>query len=213
MHKTRQNISRLWPIPRKGTKYVIVPSHNHDNGIPLLVVMRDMLKVVKTKKEMKKILLGKEVLVNGNNVTEENISLVLFDTISLKAEGKYYRLIYNVNRKFSLKEIAEKECVEKIAKVMNKKVLRGNKSQINFNDGRNLISKDKISVGDSVLINMKSKKIEKIMPIKEKSKVLVIKGKHLGTSGVISKIEDERIIVKADDKEFDIKNNEIMVVE
>lgn len=213
MHKTRQNISKLWPVPRKGTKYVIVPSHSHDNGIPLLVIMRDILKTVKTKKEMKKVLLEGEVLVNGKPEREENVSLILFDTLSLKSEGKHYRLIYTINRKFGLKEINEKEINEKIAKVTNKKVLKGSKSQINFNDGRNLISKEKVVVGDSVLINMKSKKIEKVISIKEKSKVIVIKGKHLGTSGVISQIEDNKIVVKSHDKEFDIKNKEIMVVE
>ena len=75
---TRKNTSNLWPISQKGTKYVIVPSHNRKNGIPLLIVMRDILKLVKTRKELKKILLEKKILVNNKVAKEENLSMVLY---------------------------------------------------------------------------------------------------------------------------------------
>ena len=52
-----------WPLTRKGKKYVVVSRQR--NGIPLLIVLRDMLKLGRTRKEIKKILNEGNVAVNG----------------------------------------------------------------------------------------------------------------------------------------------------
>ena len=53
--------------------------------------------------------------------------------------------------------------------------------------GWNIISKEKISPGDSVVINLEDKKILKIIPLEKDRKAVVVKGKHIGNQG---KIED-----------------------
>lgn len=213
MHKTRDSSSKVWPIPRKGTKYIVVPSRNPQNGIPLIILMRDILGLVDTKKEMKRLLHEKAVSVNGRIVHSEKHSLLLFDTVELKSANKYYKLVYSDNRKFGLEEIGEKETGKKICKLANKKMLNGKKMQLNFNDGINILSNEKINIGDSALINLSSNKIEKVLPVKEKAKVLLIKGKHLGSLGEIAKIEDKKIFVKSKDMIFETKNGEIIILE
>lgn len=212
MHLKRKNTSNIWPIPQKGTKYVIVPSHEKKNGIPLLIVMRDILGFVKTRNELKKILRGGKVEVNSREAREENLTLMLFDVLSLKSEGKHFIVTYSENGKIALEEINEKEIGAKICKVVSKKLIKGSKIQINLNNGRNLISDEKISVGDSVLINFKDGKIKKIFPIKEKSEGLIIKGKHRGKSGIITKVEETEIILKSKDSEVEIKKGELIVL-
>jgi small subunit ribosomal protein S4e len=211
MHKTRQNISKIWPIRRKGTKYIVVPSHSPNEGIPLLIISREMLGIVKTRKELKRILLDKKILINNQIVKNDNHSLLLFDTLALKDEKKYYRLSYNNAGKLTLESISEKESETKICKVVNKKMLPMNKIQINFNDGRNILSKEKINVGDSAIINFKDKKIEKILHVKEKVKVLIIKGKHRGELGIIEKTNGKEIEVISEGKSLNIKLNELIV--
>jgi small subunit ribosomal protein S4e len=213
MHKTRDSSSKVWPIPRKGTKYIVVPSRNHQNGIPLIILMRNILGLVDTKKEMKRLLHEKAVSVNGRIVHSEKHALLLFDTVELKNANKYYRLVYSENRKFGLEEIGEKETGKKICKLANKKVLSGKKIQLNFNDGINVLANEKINVGDSALINLSANKIEKVLPVREKAKVLLIKGKHLGSLGEIAKIEDKKIFVKSKDIMFETKNEEIIILE
>jgi len=210
MHKKRASMSKIWPVPRKGNKFVVVPSHGGKKEIPLLILMRDVLNHVKTRKELKKILIEKKVLINNKVVKKDNYSLSLFDNLSLKDINKYYRLTYLENRKIGVEEINEKELGTKIAKVIGKKSLKGNKTQVNLSDGRNIIYKDKISVGDSVLINLENKKIEKIIPVKEGSEILVIKGKHLGQKGKIEKIENEEVIIKTDHTNIKIKLREVI---
>ena len=52
MHNKRLAAPKTWPVQRKSTKYILV-SRNSDNSIPLLIVLRDLLKVVRKRKEAK----------------------------------------------------------------------------------------------------------------------------------------------------------------
>lgn len=208
----RQNISKTWPIMRKGTKYVVMPSHAKKQGIPLLIIMRDILEFVKTRKELKKIIYEEKVLVNGKIVREENLALVLFDNLSLPLLKKNYKLTLGENKKIKLDEIKGIEAGKKISKVIGKKILKGNKTQINLLDGRNLLTDEKIKVGDSVLVKIADKKIEKVLPIKEKSEILVIRGKHIGKIGKIEKVEEDEIIFGFGKDKIKIKEEEIIVL-
>jgi small subunit ribosomal protein S4e len=212
MHLTRKASSKFWPIRRKGTKYLVVPSHNKSEGIPLLIIMREMLGFVKSKKELRNVLLEGKIKINEKKIIEPNYAVLLFDTINVESMQKRYRLIYSENKKFSLEEIKESEVNFKIVKVQNKKILKNKIQQINFNDGRNIISKETIKVGDSVMINLKSNKIEKILPIKEKSKIMIIKGKHIGKKGEIKKIEKNELSVKVGEHEIITNEKEIIVL-
>ena len=212
MYVKRETVSKTWPIPRKGTKYIVAPSHNKQSGIPLLVVMRDVLKLVDKRKELKQVLLEGKILVNNKIVKEENYSLALFDTISIQIMKAYYRVELSSNGKIHLHEIKESDANHKISKVTGKKILKKNLIQLNLDDGRNLISKEKINVSDSVLINFKDKKIDQVIPIKEKAKIVVIGGKHLGKSGIVEKISDKEVVIKSDEKELNISKSEVIAV-
>jgi ribosomal protein S4E len=75
-------------------------------------------------------------------------------------------------------------------------MLKGKKIQLNLSDGRNFLSDMKCKVNDSVLINLKNKKIEKCLPLEDHAEVMVFAGKHSGEKGKIEKINKERKIVE-----------------
>ena len=127
--------------------------------------------------------------------------MLLFDVITLVPSKKNYRLTMLKNEKFGMEEIKESEADTKIAKIINKKVLKGKKIQLNLSDGRNFLSSIKCRVNDSVLINLKGKKIEKCLPLEEKSEVIVFAGKHSGQKGKITEIKSEGKIVEITNKE------------
>ncbi len=185
MHRTRNELSSLWPIPRKGTRFIVVASHNNEKGIPVLIVLREIMKAGKTKREVKRIISQEKVKINGKVIKDEKCPLMLFDVLEL--EEKKYKIVLK-NKKFSLEETKAKE---KVSKVIGKKILRDGKVQINLNDGRNFLSKEKISVGDSVVYNFVDKKVEKILPLKDNSDIIVIGGSHIGEEGKIEKINEE----------------------
>jgi len=215
MHLKRHEVPKSWPVYRKGTKYVIRPKSDIESGIPLLVVLRDMLNVVQNRKEARRTIFLKQILVNNKIPKDEKKSLLLFDTMSLIPEKKNYRLDLSEKGKFELKEINENEINRKAVKVANKRMLKGKRVQLNLHDGRNILSDMKCEVNDSVLINFSEKKIEKCLPLKDGSEAVVFAGKHSGKRGNIKSLDRKKKIaeMETDKKEkINVLIKQIIVV-
>lgn len=229
MHIKKNKMSKLWPVPRKGRKkkFVALPSHATSKGISLLFLLRDVLKIVGTRKEAKYMTLNGMVKVNGIIRKDENFPMQVFDTLTLSAQGKdikNYRLEI-VNKKFNLKEISGKEVGKKIIKISGKKVLGKNRIQMNLDDGQNLLSKDKFSVGDSAVIRtvvdgdkVGVSNVEKILPLKKGANVEIILGKHAGEKGELIGFEElvrgrDYIVKLGDGREVSLPFKTILVIE
>ena len=215
MHLKRQRAPKNWPIKRKGTKYIVRPSFNLENGIPLLIVVRDMLKLAKNRKEVKKALHEKQILLNGKIIQDEKISVSLFDIITLLPSKEHYKMEISTNNKFILEKISESKSEKKIVKIINKKTLKNKRTQLNLGDGRNFLSNIKCKVNDSAVVDLKNKKIEKCLPLIEKAKVLIFSGKHVGKIETIDKINLERknVGVKIEGKPVNVLIKQLMVIE
>lgn len=189
MHLKRQKSPKRWPITRKGTTFVVRPKSKLNNGIPMLIILRDMLKLGENRREIKKAINVRNILLNTKPIIDDRIAVSLFDTITIVPEKKSYRLELNETGKFVVHEIKEAESGKKVAKIVDKKILNGGKVQLNMNDGSNFISDLKCNVNDSIVIDFKKKKAEKCLPMHEKAKVFVFDGKHTGKRGTIEKID------------------------
>jgi len=214
-HLSRQEKPKKWPIEKKGTTYLVSPNSNIKEGMPLLTILRDVLKIAENRKEVKTIIHERKILVNEKPATDEKNSVLFFDTIRILPMKKAYRMELTNKGKFNLVEVKENEAGKKVTKIVNKKILKGKKIQLNFSDGRNLLSKEKCNVNDSVLINFKDNKIEKILPLKEKAKVIVFAGKHAGKTGEIEKLDlkEKTVKIKNSEKEINILIKQLMVIE
>ena len=179
----RQKIGKFWPIPRKGTKYLARSTHNQHESIPLVVVMRDILKIVGSKKELKKLLNEKQVLINHKEIREPNYPVNLFDVINFAK--KNFKASLSENKKMKFEEISDKEAETKVYKILNKKILRKGKIQLNLMQGKNITTDEKAKTGDSVVINLKDDKIVKILSMEKGKTGFALKGKHMGSVGEI----------------------------
>jgi small subunit ribosomal protein S4e len=196
MHIKRKASPKAWPVHRKGTKYIVVPN---EKGLPLLIAMREILQVAQTKKEAKKIIHENNVHVNESLVKDEKYALKLFDV--LKLQNKEYRVTM-LNKKYSIQEISEKESKTKIAKIIGKKLLKGKKIQV----------KD-CKIGDSAVINLAEKKIEHFIQLKEKSKVFVSSGKHMGKTGTVESINKNLAAIKSDSEKINVNLESLIALE
>lgn len=214
MHMKREKAPKNWPVKRKGTAYVVRPSSNSEKGIPVLIILRDMLKIAKNRKEVKKAIHDKNILVNNRLVKDDAQNVLLFDTLAILPSGKYYRMNLSKKGKFDLNEIKKEEINYKIAKVSDRKMLKGKKIQLNLSDGRNFLSDIKCNISDSVLINLKEKKIERCIPLKEKSGVIVYSGKHSGAEAVINKLDKEKKMAEIiiEEKKVNVLIKQLMAV-
>lgn len=215
MHLKRQKVPKNWPIKRKGTKYLVRPNSDIHDGIPLLIILRDILKLAQNRREVKRAIHEKNILLNNKKVTDEKNVAKLFDIVSIVPSKKNYKIIFTKKGKFGFEEAKKEELNKKVAKIINKKTLKNKKVQINLSDGRNFISDIKCNVGDSVLINFETNKIDKIIEFKEKNKVIIISGNHIGETGIITKINKEMKMVEIniDENPANILIKHIMVVE
>lgn len=214
MHLKRQKTPTNWLMHRKGTKYVARPNFKLKEGIPLLLFLRDMLKIAQNRKEVKRAIYLKQVLLNDNPIKDEKNTITLFDKISIVPSKKYYKLNLSEHGKFIFEEVKEEETHHKIAKIIDKKISKGKKIQINLSDGRNYISAIKCAVNDSIVFNFKDKKITKCLSLKENAKVIVFAGKHSGTRGSITKIkpENKTLEIETQNKKINVLIKQIMVV-
>lgn len=211
----RQKVPKSWPIPRKGTTYVVSPGSGMQNGLPLLIILRDILKIAKNRNEVKKAIKLKTILLNCKEATEEKSLVSLFDTISIVPSKKYYKLVLSEKGKFGLEEIKENDSTKKVSKIINKKMIKGKKIQVNLMDGRNILSDMKGKVNDSIIFSFKENKIEKILPLEEKSNALVFAGKHSGEIGIVNKIIKEKRMAEMDinGKQTKVLIKQLIVIE
>jgi len=214
MHKTRSELPANWPLPRKGTKYFVVSSHSPSDGIPLQIVLRDILKVGATRKETRFMLLNKEVSVNKQVRISKKFPVRIFDIVTLQKTNKNYRLIIG-GKKVKFEEISEKDSNKKIVKIVGKVLLSKTSFQMNLEDGSNFIVKDSFKTGDSAVLNLKEKKIEKIVALKEGAKVFIVSGKHSGKEGKIKQIfEDKKeYLIKLNEEEVKLPLKVILVID
>ncbi|MEK6906386.1 MAG: hypothetical protein AABW81_02075 [Nanoarchaeota archaeon] len=215
MHLKRQKIPKNWTVKRKGTKYVVRPNFSLNRGVPILVIFRDILGLAKNRKEVKKAIHSKDILVNNRVPRDDKNNVVLFDTITIIPSKKHYRMTLSEKGKFDLLEIKESESNKKIAKIINKQMLKGKKTQLSLSDGTNFLSELKCNVSDSVIVDLKNRKIEKCLPLKEKEKAIIFEGKHSGEQGIIEKIDKKGKIAELniDSKKVNILIKQLMVIE
>ena len=215
MHLKRQKAPKNWSIHRKGTKYGVRPNFDLQKGIPILIILRDMLKIAQNRREVKKALHLKQILLNNKIIKEEKNSALLFDTLVIAPLKKFYRIDLLKKGKFKLEEIKETEANQKVSKLVNKKILKNKKVQLNLLDGNNFISDIECKINDSVLIDFKEKKIKKCLPLKEKAKAVIFAGKHAGERGIIEEINQDRkrVSLTTDKGKINVLTKQLVVVE
>jgi len=214
MHNTRNEMPNNWPIARKGTKYFSTSSHANRKGIPIAIALRDILKVVNTMKEVRYLLLNKEVMVNGRTRKEEKFPINLFDILTIEKLNKNYELVID-GKKVKFKEISAKDATKRTVKIIGKVLIAKDKVQINLADGSNHITKEQFAVGDSVVVSLKENKIEKVIALKDGSRIFVISGKHSGKHGKVveSKKGKREYTIKFEDGEVVLPTRLLLAIE
>jgi small subunit ribosomal protein S4e len=189
MHLTRQAVTRKVPIERKGTKYVARALEHFKDAVPVVIAVRDMLKLAKTRSEVQNLINRKLLKLNGRAVRDVKESIKLFNIF--EADKKYILSILPTGR-FALKET---KASERLCKVVNKTIVSGKEVQLNLGDGSNVITKEKISVGDSLYLDFEGK-IKKHVRLEKSSEVFVTKGRYVGHEGRVLELRDGKALVK-----------------
>ena len=218
-HQKRITVPVSWPIAKKTHAWVAKSCpgpHCSEDSIPLLVVIRDMLKLVDNAREAKRILYEGKVLVDGKVQKDYKLPIGIFDVLAVPSNDQQYRMLKDEKGMFYLSTL-EAGKVRKLARIENKTFLKGKKQQLNLSDGSNKLAEGDYRVGDSLVLSLPNKEIEDRIGFEIGNLAMVVGGKHSGQTGKIKEIitvkgsQQNRIIISGDEEFETIKDYVYMI--
>lgn len=217
-HQKRVAAPASWPITKKTHAWVVGANagpHTKETGLPLLIVVRDMLKLASNSREAKTIINEGNILVDGIPRKDYKHITGLFDIISIPVTNEYYRLLLDANNRFKLYKETPDAC--KLCRINNKTIVRKGAIQLNLHDGNNMLVSENYKTFDTVLLSLTERKIVKHLPYKPGNLAIVIGGEHSGEIGKIKQIRKVRgsgtnMVVLSNEKDFETIENYVFVI-
>ncbi len=195
-HIKRMAAPSRWALPRKTSHWVSKPSpgpHGTEESMPLLSVVRDMLKLCDNSREARFIIGSRGISVDGRIVTDYKFPVGLMDVVTVGKTKKSYRMLIDYKNKLQLLAIEESEKDFKLARIDNKKSQPKGKVQLNLHDGRCiLLPKDQYKTGDVLKLELPKQKVVKAIKLEKGSVALLIGGSHPGSLQTIESYEVRR---------------------
>ncbi len=183
-HMKRLAAPKAVPITNKKERtWIIKPKpgpHGTKRCIALGVLLRDILKVASTLREVRRILSSRKALVDGVVRTDEKFPVGLMDVVSLPDMNKHYRIVVDWKGRLVPLEVEGKKTENKIIKVVRKHTGPGGKVMISFHDGKTMIGDNHIKVGDSIIVRLPKAEMVSHMKLESGARCLVKEGKHSG---------------------------------
>lgn len=184
-HQKRISKPKAVPITDKKANVWITKQlpgpHPKSSSMPLVVLIKDVLKLAKTAKEARTILNNRLVEVDGKIRTEEKFPVGLMDVIAFPKSEKYYRIVIDWKGRLKLVEISKDEAKTKILRVIRKHIAPGAKINLTFHDGRNMLGDNHIHRGDSVVVSLPQAELTEHLKLEPGARCLIREGKHAGT--------------------------------
>ena len=191
----RRAAPRTWTVPRKGTKWLKRPGpgpHAQDQSMPLLLVLRDVRRLVASAREARILLRSGSIKVDGKVAKDLDRGLGLMDTISFAAPlDAHYRVMKDRHGKLALVSIPSTEAAVKLGRVRFKHAVHGGKVEVTLHDGRNLLvpANSPYRVGDSVKIALPDQKVVEHLRLAPGALAYVSGGSHVGELARVERVE------------------------
>ncbi|MBI3413544.1 MAG: 30S ribosomal protein S4e [Candidatus Aenigmarchaeota archaeon] len=220
MRLKRQMAPKFWRIETKTRALTTSPSagpHPAFSSIPLRIIIRDILEVAESASEAKTILNAGKAQVDGVIRKDPGFPVGLMDVVHMPDMQKYYRVL--PSRKGLVVKEMTKDYDKKMLKIKNKTILKGNKIQLNFHDGTNLISgKTDYKPNDVVVVKIPSREIVSHASLETGASLLITGGKNVGKTAKLKKIERisgsraDELIVETEDGDHKTQTKFVFVL-
>ncbi len=182
-HLKRLAMPRSWPLPRKTSVWVTRPTpgaHSLEHCMPVSLVIRDVLGLAKTSREVRFILHNELAKIDGRIVKDTRRGVGLMDVLSLGDE--HYRCVLDHNGRLRYRTISAEEAAWKVCRIEGKTTIKGGQTQLNLHDGRNIIVDDpsQYNTGDSLKLGLPEQTIVDHIRFGEGTRCYLIGGGHVG---------------------------------
>lgn len=194
-HLKRYQAPASWPIHPKENKWTVKPSpgpHALKDSLPLLLIVRDILKIADNAREAKRIINNGQILVDGRPRKDYKFPVGFMDVLEIPRTGDVYRILPDEKGRLTLHPIAEENKGFKLCRIEDKTTVKGGKTQLNLHDGRNFLSEDDYQAGDVILLQVPEQEIKDHIKFREGALGLITGGKHIGERGTVKEINITR---------------------
>jgi small subunit ribosomal protein S4e len=157
-------------------------AHSLEHCMPVSLVIRDVLGLAKTSREVRFILHNELAKIDGRVVKDTRRGVGLMDVLSLGDE--HYRCILDHNGRLRYRTISADEAGWKICRIEGKTTIKGGQTQLNLHDGRNIIVDDpsQYNTGDSLKLGLPEQSIVEHIRFGEGTRCYLIGGGHVGST-------------------------------
>jgi small subunit ribosomal protein S4e len=221
-HQKRLSVPKSWPVERKTETFTVKADAgpHGESGVPLLIVLRDVLGYVDSRKEARYALDQGSVLINGTAVSDEERPVGMFDILAFTEREEYYRVFPGQGGRLSLTPIDEDSAGSKLGKVVNKQHVPGGAVQLTLHDGQTLVVEDgSYDTDDSLVVANDDDAIVARFEYEEGALVTAVSGEHAGEVGRIDEIQvtpgsaDNIVRVEQDDGAFETVEDYVVVID
>jgi small subunit ribosomal protein S4e len=198
-HQKRLSVPKSWPVERKTDTFTVKADagpHGED-GVPLLIVLRDVLGYVDSRKEARYALSQDSVVVNGTPASDEERPVGMFDILAFTEREEFYRVFPGEGGRLSLTPIDADAAESKLGKVVGKRTVPGGDLQLTLHDGETLLvdADAPYDAGDSIVVANEAGEGDRAEDVvahfeyEEGALVTAVDGAHAGEIGRIEEIQ------------------------
>lgn len=213
---------KTWALAKMSGVFAPKPSsgpHKARECLPLIIVLRNRLKLALTGKEVNTILYQRHILVDGRARTDAGFPAGLMDVISIPKTHQHFRLLYDVKGRFLVHPIVEAESKFKLCRVNDKKLARKGVPYLVTHDGRTIrYPNPDIKKTDTVKVDLATGKVVEWVSMDTGNLCLVTGGHNLGRVGIVVSKEHHKAsfdiihIKDASGKTFATRLKNVMVI-
>ncbi|MEF8779547.1 MAG: 30S ribosomal protein S4e [Haloferacaceae archaeon] len=192
-HQKRLSVPNSWPVERKTATFTVKAGAgpHGESGVPLLVLLRDVLGYVDNEKEARYALRQGSVAVNGARISDVRRPIGIFDILSFAEREEYYRVFPDEGGRLALDPIDADAAASRLGKIVRKGTVPGGDVQLTLHDGTNLrVEADtEYAARDSLVVDSETKEVVAHFPYEEGALAVVVEGQHAGETGTIDSID------------------------
>ncbi|WP_255148846.1 30S ribosomal protein S4e [Halorarius halobius] len=221
-HQKRLSVPDSWPVERKENTFTVKADAgpHGEAGVPLLILLRDVLEYVDSKKEARYALEQDSVLVNGQPISDEERPIGMFDILAFTEREEFYRVFPDEGGRLSLTPIDEDAAGSRLGKVTGKRQVPGGETQLTLHDGATLLTdREDIDPNDSIVVSNDDKDVVAHFPYEEGALVTAVAGTHAGDIGTIDEIQvtasssSNNVLVERDEGRFETIEEYVVVID
>ncbi|MCU4752880.1 30S ribosomal protein S4e [Halobacteria archaeon AArc-curdl1] len=221
-HQKRLSVPKSWPVERKTNVFTVKAraGPHGEAGVPLVIILRDVLGYVDSKKEARYALSQDAILVNGEPINDEKRPIGMFDIVAFPQREEYYRVFPDEGGRLALTEIDAEAADGRLGKVTGKQQVKGGNTQLTLHDGTNVTVHDgDYNAKDSIVIGNEDKSIVAHFPYEEGALVTAVAGNHGGKIGELVEIDvtlgsgSNIVTIETDDETFETVEEYVVVID